>query len=58
MKFREYDVPFETRVCIDSHIFVGLWYNVIGRDESTHKPSIARNEYLVDPPDATVPVRY
>lgn len=26
--FREYDVPYLTRVAIDNHIYIGSWYDV------------------------------
>ncbi|KAL3088186.1 hypothetical protein niasHS_008047 [Heterodera schachtii] len=51
---REYDLPFDMRVCIDQQFFVGQWYTVLGRDPTTKKPSISRNEALVDPPEPVV----
>uniref|UniRef100_A0A914I899 DNA polymerase epsilon catalytic subunit n=1 Tax=Globodera rostochiensis TaxID=31243 RepID=A0A914I899_GLORO len=51
---REYDLPFDMRVCIDQQFFVGLWYTVFGRDPVTKTPSIRRNEALVDPPEPVI----
>ncbi|KAL3113616.1 hypothetical protein niasHT_010645 [Heterodera trifolii] len=51
---REYDLPFDMRVCIDQQFFVGQWYTVLGRDPTTKKPSICRNEALVDPPEPVI----
>lgn len=51
---REYDLPYQMRMCIDKKIFVGLWYTVQGRNPLTKLPSIKRNENLVDPPDPVV----
>jgi DNA polymerase elongation subunit (family B) len=53
-QFREHDIPFETRVCIDNKLFVGLWYDVTGRDKSTNSPIITKNDQVIEPPDPTV----
>uniref|UniRef100_A0A915AYJ0 DNA polymerase epsilon catalytic subunit n=1 Tax=Parascaris univalens TaxID=6257 RepID=A0A915AYJ0_PARUN len=50
---REHDVPYETRVCIDEKIFVGVWYEVVGRDVN-RKPSMRRHPTLIDQPDPVV----
>ncbi|KAI6196280.1 DNA polymerase epsilon catalytic subunit A [Aphelenchoides besseyi] len=51
---REYDLPYHMRVCIDNKIFAGLWYDVVGLDERTRKPTITRNVDIVEPFDPVV----
>ncbi|VDK25182.1 unnamed protein product, partial [Anisakis simplex] len=50
---REHDVPYEMRVCIDEKLFVGSWYQVVGRD-SNRRPSIKPHPTLIDQPDPVV----
>uniref|UniRef100_A0A915HL00 DNA polymerase epsilon catalytic subunit n=1 Tax=Romanomermis culicivorax TaxID=13658 RepID=A0A915HL00_ROMCU len=50
---REHDVPYHVRVSIDLKIFVGKWYNVVGKGEND-KPQITLNEELIDWPEPIV----
>ncbi|KAL7072166.1 hypothetical protein ACQ4LE_008340, partial [Meloidogyne hapla] len=51
---REYDLPFDMRVCIDGRFFVGHWYTVVGLDLSTQKPVIELNPSIVEPPEPII----
>uniref|UniRef100_A0A915ME31 DNA polymerase epsilon catalytic subunit n=1 Tax=Meloidogyne javanica TaxID=6303 RepID=A0A915ME31_MELJA len=54
MDIREYDLPFDMRVCIDGRFFVGHWYTVVGLDLATQKPLIELNPSLVEPPEPII----
>lgn len=54
MRFREYDLPYHMRVCIDEKLFVGRWYDIMGRDPLTNLPSIKPNTEKIDPPEPMV----
>ncbi|CAD5218192.1 unnamed protein product [Bursaphelenchus okinawaensis] len=46
---REYDLPYQMRVCVDNKIFAGLWYTVECLNPETQKPSVVRNFDKVEP---------
>ena len=48
---REYDVPYHVRVSIDTKIFVGKWYDVIGSGEFAR---ITPRDDIIDHPEPVV----